>query len=159
MKAASVVEIKQELKNNSSSQLIDLCLRLARFKKENKELLTYLLFEAHDEQAFIAAVKMEIDDSFAQLPHTNAYLTKKSLRKILRTTNKYNRYIASKTAEVELLMHYCIKLKSSGLLRRLGTAVKNLYMQQLKKIEAAIGTLHEDLQYDYRKEMNFLQAV
>ncbi|MDO9156299.1 MAG: hypothetical protein Q7U17_05460, partial [Sediminibacterium sp.] len=56
MKAASVHEIKQALLSNSSKELAELCLRLAKFKKENKELLTYLLFEAHNEEAYIAEV-------------------------------------------------------------------------------------------------------
>ena len=48
MKAATVHELKEELKHRSAAQLVELCNRLVRFKKENKELLTYLLFEAHD---------------------------------------------------------------------------------------------------------------
>ena len=43
MKAVSVKELSQELLNRSPKELRDLCLRLSRFKKENKELLTYLL--------------------------------------------------------------------------------------------------------------------
>ena len=55
MKTASVKEIKDELKFKTSDELRELCLQLSRFKKENKELLTYLLFEAQDEEAFIAS--------------------------------------------------------------------------------------------------------
>ena len=60
MKAATSNELKQELQASSSKQLIELCLRLAKFKKENKELLTYLLFEANDEAAYIQSIKNEI---------------------------------------------------------------------------------------------------
>ena len=60
MKAATISEIKHELTQTNPSILIDLCLKLAKFKKDNKELLTYLLFEAHDEVAFIEQVKLEI---------------------------------------------------------------------------------------------------
>jgi len=153
MKAASANEIKQELKNSSPAILVELCLRLARFKKENKELLTYLLFEAHDEQAYITGVKAEIDEGFAELPRANAHLTKKSLRKILRTTTKYIRYTLSKQTEAELLIHYCSRLKSSGLLKSTGPAMHNLYLQQLKKINAVVDQMHEDLQHDYKKEI------
>jgi len=153
MKAASASDIKQELKNTPPAQLVELCLRLARFKKENKELLTYLLFEAHDEQGYVTGVKAEIDAGFAELPRANAHLTKKSLRAILRLTTKYIRYTLSKQTEAELLIHYCQKLKASGLLKSTGTAMQNLYMQQLKKIDAAVATLHEDLQHDYRKSI------
>ena len=78
MKAASVNEIKQELKELNSIQLTELCLRLARFKKENKELLTYLLFEAHDLPAYINSVKEQIDEDFAQINTTNIYFAKKN---------------------------------------------------------------------------------
>ena len=61
MKAATVNEIKQQLKVNNQAQLIELLVGLARFKKENKELLTYLLFEADDLDAFIKNVKYQLD--------------------------------------------------------------------------------------------------
>lgn len=159
MKAASANEIKQELKNAPPATLVELCLRLARFKKENKELLTYLLFEAHDEQGYITSVKAEIDEEFAELPRANAHLTKKSLRKILRTTNKYIRYTLDKQTEAELLIHYCRKLKASGLLKSTGTAMHNLYLQQLKKITAVVEQLHEDLRHDYKKEVRALTPL
>src|SRR5437762_1370100 len=92
MKAATVHEIKQELSSLSTSQLAELCLRLAKFKKDNKELLTYLLFEASDLAGYIATVKKEIDLGFDELPKPNIYLTKKNLRKVLRITTRQIRY-------------------------------------------------------------------
>ena len=49
MKTATVTELKKELKTRSQSDLVELCLKLSKFKKENKELLTYLLYEADNE--------------------------------------------------------------------------------------------------------------
>ena len=57
MKPASVNEIKQKLKDTDKKDLIEICQRLARFKKENKELLTYLLFEEDDLSNYIKNVK------------------------------------------------------------------------------------------------------
>ena len=57
MKAATIHEIKQELSTVKPVDLVELCLRLGKFKKENKELLTYLLFEAHDEHGYITRCK------------------------------------------------------------------------------------------------------
>ena len=37
MKAAGVKAIKEELKNRDREELSQLCLRLSKFKKENKE--------------------------------------------------------------------------------------------------------------------------
>ena len=64
MKAASLKEIKTELNHRSTQELLELCLRLSKFKKENKELLTYLLFESADEEAFIHSIKNKVDSDF-----------------------------------------------------------------------------------------------
>jgi hypothetical protein len=64
MKAASINEIKKELGELDAKALRDICMRLAKYKKENKELLTYLLFEAHDEAGYVNAVKSEMDELF-----------------------------------------------------------------------------------------------
>ena len=157
MKAATVNELKDELKHLPPAKLLELCTRLARFKKENKELLTYLLFEAHDEQGYIKSVQNDIDINFDELAKgNNLYLLKKSIRKILRSTNKYIRYTGSKTAEIQLLLYFCTKLKQSGIPITKSTALTKLYQQQLKKINAALPVLHEDLQHDYLRELESL---
>jgi len=157
MKAASIQEIKQELKSRSPSELVEFCLRLAKFKKDNKELLTYLLFEAGDETTYIENVKKEIDGEFAELPKPNLYLTKKSLRKVLRNTAKQIRYTGSPQAEVELLTYFCRKIRSSGIPIKDSPVLTNLYRQQLKKVNAVIATMHEDLQYDYLRALKGLE--
>ena len=157
MKAASISDIKQELNNIEPAKLLELCLRLAKYKKDNKELLNYLLFEAHDEQAYISNVKKEIEEAFKEINQSNLYFAKKSLRKILRTTAKHIRYTASKQAEVELLLHFCEILQHSGIPVKKSAVLNNLYQFQLKKIAKLIATLHEDLQYDYLKELDKLK--
>ena len=156
MKSASIQEIKQELRSLSPARLSELCLRLAKFKKDNKELLTYLLFESDDEAAYIDNVKKEMDEEFTGLPKPNLYLTKKSLRKVLRTTAKQIRYTASPQAEAELLTYFCRKLLDSRISFRDSPVLLNLYRQQLKKIRAVIATLHEDLQYDFLRNLQGL---
>jgi hypothetical protein len=156
MKAASSSEIKSVLKSKTQLELTELCLRLARFKKENKELLTYLLFESDDLGVYLNQVKEEMEEEFRTINKSQLYLAKKSLRRILRQTNKYIRYTGSKTAELELLIHFCRQLKDSGIALRKSNALENLYQSQLKKINTALGTLHEDLQYDYSRQIENL---
>ena len=153
MKAASINELKQELNHVSPDKLLELCVRLAKFKKDNKELLSYLLFDSHDEPGYIANVKAEIVEQFTEINTANLYFAKKSLRKILRVTNKYIRYTGSRQVEVELLLYYCNSLLTSGIAFRKNTALNNLYQGQLKKIAKVISTMHEDLQYDYLREL------
>ncbi len=158
MKSATVHEIKQELLTIKPTQLIELCLRLGRFKKENKELLTYLLFEAHDEQSYVNSIKKEIDEQFAAINLSQLYFAKKSLRKIVRIINKYCRYSGSKQTEVELRIYFCGQLKESGIPIERNPVISNLYHSQLKKTITVLNTLHEDLQYDYKRELEALIA-
>src|ERR1700748_862028 len=99
-------DIKKEIQHLPNTQVSDLLLRLARHKKENKELLAYLLFEAYDEPAFIEKVKAEAGFMFSQLP-SNSYLAAKAMRKILRLLGKYTKFMASKGAEIDLLLNFC----------------------------------------------------
>ena len=151
MKAATIHDLKQELNTLQPAQLVELCTRLARFKKENKELLTYLLFEAHDEHGYIENVKKEIAFQFESLPGPNLHLTKKSIRKILRIANKHIRYTGSDQAEAELLICFCKEIKKSKIPIHKSPALTNIYNRQLEKINKAIKLMHEDLQYDYVK--------
>jgi hypothetical protein len=157
MKAASINEIKNELKSKSATQLMQLCLRLCRYKKENKELISYLLFEADDQQAYINNVKEEIDGGFAEMNTSNIYFAKKSLRKILRITNKHIKYTGDKEVEVQLLLHYCTSFKGLKIATQKSAALSNIYSNQLKKIGTAISSMHDDLQHEYLRELDRLQ--
>jgi len=107
MKSATIKQLKMELQDRSPKEIMDLCLRLSRFKKENKELLTYLLFESSDEQMYIESVKEEIDERFELVNKKSPYFIKKSIRTILNHTNKYIRYSQNKETEIELLIYFC----------------------------------------------------
>ena len=159
MKVATISEIKQELTVTNPAMLLELCIKLAKFKKDNKELLTYLLFEAHDEATFIEQAKGEIDSQFAAINFSNIYFVKKTLRKILRTTSKFIRLTGSKQIEVELLLHFCKTLVNHDIPINKSTVLNNIYQLQLKKTAQLITTLHEDLQYDYLKQFNKLQST
>ena len=110
MKAASIVTIKKELQHLPKEDLLELCLRLGRFKKENKELLTYLLFKAHDEESYIESIKETLDNQFAGINTDSYFYMKKTIRKILRQIRTYSRYSNKKSTEVELLLYFCERL-------------------------------------------------
>jgi len=157
MKAAGLAEIKKELQLLSPQKLAEICLALAKYKKDNKEFLGYLLFESHDKQEFIGLVKQEVDELFAGIDRgTNLYYAKKSLRKILRLIGRYSKYMGDKGASADLYIYFLQKLKWCGLPYNRSQQLENLYNQQLKKIGSLIGALHEDLQTDYAKELEDL---
>lgn len=156
MKAASLNEIRKQLSNLDADLLAQICLRLGRYKKENKELLTYLLFEAHDEQSYTAGIKIEIDELFETLPKGNVYYVKKTIRKILRFVNRQIKYSDVPTSELDIRIYFCLKVKSAGVPLQPGTVLSNLYLQQLKKIRQVLSKLPEDLQFDYDAAMKRL---
>lgn len=156
METASLSEIKNELKTISPIQLQELCLRLAKYKKENKELLNYLLFDAVNEQAFIQNVKNEVDLQFKQLNKHSYYLAKKTLRKVLKTADKYIKFSGSKETEIELLIYFCQKMKNSGLNLRSSRVVLNMYQRRVERIRKVLSMLHEDLQFDYEETVENL---
>lgn len=156
MKTASISEVKKELKFRSSEEIENICLRLARFKKENKELLTYLLFEASDEEAFRESIKNYIDARFEEINHSSFYYIKKSSRKILRETKKYIRYSQNKETEVELLIHYCRALRREIPKFHQNKVLVNLWERQIVLVKKKLATLHEDLQHDLQVELQEL---
>lgn len=149
MKAVNLPGIKKELNLLSNVELQQLCLRLARFKKENKELLTYLLFESESENGYIETVKQFIDEEFNAINTNNFYYIKKSIRKILRNVKKFIRYSPKKETEIELLLYFCNTLKEFKPNITRSTQLVNMYTRQLLLAKKAISKLHEDLQYDY----------
>lgn len=158
MKAVTVKELKKELSYKSQPEMIELCLRLSRFKKENKELLTYLLFESTNEESYINSVKDDIDEQFSKINQKTSYLAKKGIRKIIRSTKKYIRYSKNKETEVELLLHFCEKLKEFILSVRNSRVLINILHRELEAIKRKTVKLHEDLQYDYEITLKTLEV-
>ena len=149
MKTATVKELKQELNHLPQEALVELCLRLSRFKKENKELLTYLLYEVSNESGYIEDIKTEISQQFTEINTDSYYYIKKSVRKILRRVKTYIRYSKIKETEVELLLYFCSELKDMTPSIKYNVTLTNLYNRQITLVKKTITTMHEDLQYDY----------
>ena len=150
MKPATLPELKKELKYRSQDDLIKFCLAMARFKLESKELLTYLVFESEDEQAYIESVKAYMDASFLEINATNYYYIKKSVRKILRQVKRYIRYSKKKETEAELLIYFCFQLQDLRPSYKRNTVLTNMFNKQKELALKAIDKLHEDLQYDLK---------
>ncbi|WP_445731428.1 hypothetical protein [Mariniflexile sp.] len=150
MKGASLADLKKELSHRSYVDITELCLRLARSKKENKELLTYLLFESDNEVGYIESVKSYMDAQFELINTASYFYIRKSARKILTNTKKYIRYSQNKETEVALLLYFCQKLKDFSPSITYSTQLQNMYHRQLLLVKKIVATLHEDLQYDYR---------
>jgi hypothetical protein len=89
---------------------------------------------------------------------TNHYFAKKTLRKIVRTANRYIRYSEDETTEPEILLFVAEKMLSLSLNWKKSTALENIYLSLVKKINKSVEALHEDLQYDFKKKLKNLQT-
>jgi len=153
MTAYTINEIKTELEQSNSKKLFSLCLRLAKFKKENKELLAFLLFESDNIPAYIEKVNAETKEYFDGINNSNIYYIKKSLRKILRYINKQIKFISAKQAETEIRIYFCNCMIDARMPFHKSKQLVKVYEGQLKKIGAVLLNLHPDLQYDLKKQI------
>ena len=156
MTAASVNELKKELEGKNRNELLSFCMRLVKFKKENKELLTFLLFEADDIATYIENVKQETTALFNEINTSNIYYIKKGVRKILRSANKHIKFSSSKQAEAEIRIHFCNCMIQFSTSLKKSNQLLNMYKGQLKKIDESLVALHPDLQYDLQKQLKII---
>lgn len=156
MKTSGLNNIKKELSSYNQQQLLDTLLRLIRFKTENKELVSYLLFDKDDLSTYIADLRTDIDDLLKDVHHMPTFMVKRVLRKALRTISRYSRYTQIKETEAELLLHLCRIMKTKGLNDTYSKVINTIYVKQLEKIRKMIPSLHKDLQFDYLAELQNL---
>jgi len=155
IEAYGLQDIKKELQHLGAPQLSELVLRLARHKKENKELLAYLLFVADDEDAFIEQSKYEVGMLFYMMP-AQAFNAVKVLRKILRLITKLSRFSGSKNVEIRLLTGFCNNYLEYIDRKVSYKPLRTLFVRQIEKISKLIVKQHEDLQGDYLTDYNLL---
>ena len=158
MKAASVVQLRKEIEHLDNEKLKQLCLRLARFKLENKELLTYLLFEAEDELGYVQSIKSQLDILFLDINTQHYFYIKKSVRKILRRIRKYARYSNQPETEIELLLYFCSKMHKITPSIFKNKTLSKIYNRQLESALKKTAKLHDDLQFEYKLQIEELKS-
>lgn len=156
---ASINDLKKELQTKSPQDLAFLCLRLAKYKHENKELLDYALNYAQDETTFVEAKKAEITQLLADVAAHNYKNATKIVRKTLQTAKKYIKYSGIVQTELELLIHFCKTIKDENLKINRYSVMQNMYNKVVLKIEKLIQKLHPDLQFDYDSELENIRTL
>ncbi len=149
MKAATISQLKKELVKLDHDELLDVCLRMAKFKVESKELLTYLLLNADDEVGYSNDLCDEID----QLLCAAGQIHKKTLRKVVRWMDKSLRFSGDKETELQVRIHFCRRIKTRKITFGNCRVSANMYATQLKKIDKALDKVHPDLQFDFNQQM------
>jgi hypothetical protein len=154
----SVNDIKKVLSQLPPEKLQEYMLRLAKYKKENKELLGFILFLEEDITQYVKDIKLEMDELFSVLNTGTTYFAAKGLRKILKLTNKYIKFTGSKEVEADLLIHFCKKMKKAPIKLQSSVVLTNLYQRQVDRVKRAVEALHEDIRVDYRADIAALES-
>ena len=154
MKAASLHELKKLLAQLEHDELLDACVRLAKFKVHNKELLTYLLMKSHDERGYANDLCDEID---RQLP-ADQLIHKKTLRKTIRWIDKCVRFSGDKETELQVRIHLCRRIVDKKIRFGRCKVSANMYAGQLRKIDKTLEKMHPDIQFDFRHQMEGLDS-
>ncbi len=157
MNTPKLVEIKKALQYANREELIEMTIKLAQHKVENKELLHYLLFDAHNEEVFVDEVKQYLTKEFEVVNTKNYYWMRKSIRKLLKEMKKYIRFSKVKSTEIELHLHFLalmLQLKPSILKDK---RLRGLYERNLAFVDKKISGVHEDLQFDYQQAREDLE--
>lgn len=156
MDSASLAQIRKELKTLSREEVVELCNKLIKYKRDNKELVNYLLFETQDEDSYVARIKEDVSEAFAATNTRGFYLAKKSIRRALRIANKYIKYSDVPETEIDVLLHFCEELRGLGLDYKRSKVMSNLYERQVVKIKDIYSDLHEDLQFEFQNRIDEL---
>lgn len=158
MKAKSLRELREELVYAEKQDLVDFCLQLARFKLENKELLTYELFYKHNKDLYLSEIEAHIDKEFDGLNDASYFYLKKGVQKINRHVKKYIRIAKNPEIEVHLLLYFLKKFTTyePDLLK--DRILNNMYHREYKLVKNRIEKLHPDLQFDYKMALEILEV-
>jgi hypothetical protein len=155
MNNPKLAELKKELQYRELNELKDLCLKLAKYKTENKELLNYLLFYQDRKEDYVLEVKTLLSIDFENL-YPSVYYVTKQLRKLTRIMNKHIKYIGEKDKETEIALSFCELFIDTDLVKSNHKALIGLLFRQLKRVNKLIPKLQEDLQFDYQQQFDLL---
>ena len=158
MKLEKLSDLKKELTGLSTHELTDICLRLAKYKKDNKELLSYLLFDADNPMKYAEQIKSYLLEDFKSM-QKHYYYSTKSMRKVIRLINRYAKYTGSREVEIELSLWFCTNFLNFADLQTSHKPMQGLLTRQFEKIIKLIPKLHEDLQFDYQKEFDAILII
>ncbi len=148
-------DLKKELSELSKPDLIKLCLRVAKLKRENKELLAYLIFDADDPLFYAQKLKPELVDIFT-LPFQHPYYLTKSIRKSLRIVSKYYRFTSNKQGETELLLYLVEQFHEHWRAEFKYQALAKVIFRCLDKAQSNLKRIDEDYRADFEQPLQKL---
>lgn len=148
-------DLKKELLELSKPELIQLCLRVAKLKRENKELLAYLIYDVDDPLFYAQKLKPEIKEVFNQ-PFQHPYYLTKSIRKAMRLITKYYRFTSNKQGETELLIYLVEEFHQTWRYEYRYQALGKVIFRCLEKAQSNLNKIAEDFKADFEQPISEL---
>ena len=158
MKSNTIHQLEKELQNRSAEEVMEICIRLAKYKKENKEYLNFILFGADDKENYFTKVKESLEESFNQINRSTAWTTKKGLQKMARLVGKHTKQSGSLQTEIELRIWFCKRIRHARIDLDASKVTSNLFYREIDRIKVVYSKLHEDLRADYKNDLNLLMV-
>jgi len=156
MKPATLVQIRKELETISPQRLMALTLRLIKLKSENKEFVSYLLFDEDQLSEYLADLKFEISEVLDCASFSQSLIAKKALRKCQKSITKHARYMGSKDAEAELYMFMIRKIHEKGINKYTHRTIQIIYLRCIERVKKLLPNIHDDLRGDFEIEIQNL---
>ncbi len=153
MKAASIKQLRTEIGNLPPHKLAALTERLIKYKKDNKELASYIIFYEEDEAGFADDVETALEEQFGLINFKTAFFAKKGLRKMIRIANKFLRYTPNKSTQARIIMDVLSRLALIPASLKKNTQIKNMQVSLLKKLDDILLQVHQDERHDFEKQL------
>lgn len=152
MEIAGLADIRKELIHQSPDELVELVLRLARFRQDNKALAGYWLFDRQNPTEFLRQVHQALDHGFDELNFSTGYWVKKGLRKWQRQVNLYGRICGEAWMQADMQSYYvwvCLRAQ-----KRLSDPnyLAPLLASAEKKRVTLVKKLDDDVQHDIQRQ-------
>jgi hypothetical protein len=107
-----------------------------------------------NEAGYIEQIKLDIDEGISEVNTNGLYYAKKGIRKVLKMVTKQIRFSGIKETELIVLLYFCKQVLDMEIRMSESRVLVNLLNTQFKKVLKAKSTLHEDLQFDYKNEID-----
>jgi hypothetical protein len=157
MNVLSISEVKKNLKHLTDDELCVIMIKLAKFKKVNKEYLSFLLLNESNESLYVEEVKEHLTELLENVNQNSIQYAKKTLRKVLRVLRQCSDFSEKDVTQLDLSVFFCNELNKLQKSIRNHSIVQGMYNREITKIDKIMKGMHEDLVADYQIEWNHLK--
>ncbi len=154
----SLNDIKKELKQLPSDEVLTLFAEVLKLSKANKAYAAYRLFKVGDEDDATTQLLTSLEAEVKSLFDANYWSFNKMIKRIYSDLNKAVKPIKDKERLCHIYLSFAEFLfVHRSMLGKVSHHFERYYVFAYKKALSNFITLHEDAQYDYTKRFAILK--